>query len=43
MYSLTNPTSTITGNSAANNRVTINNVPVGNYPVVIADQGIVLF
>lgn len=43
VYSLTTPTSTITGNSAANNRVTINNVPVGNYPVVIADQGIVLF
>ncbi|MBL0727212.1 hypothetical protein [Piscinibacter sp. HJYY11] len=43
VYSLTTPASTITGNSAAANDVTVNNVPVGNYAVVIADQGVVLF
>jgi hypothetical protein len=33
----------VSSNSAASNDVTLNGVPVGDYPVVIADQGIVLF
>ncbi|CAN5805550.1 hypothetical protein BH11PSE12_BH11PSE12_31520 [soil metagenome] len=41
VYSTT--TAVITGNNAATNAVTIKNVPVGDYPVLIADQGIVLY
>lgn len=33
----------VAGNSAANNDVTLNGVPVGDYPVLIADQGIIQF
>lgn len=41
VYSTT--TATITGNNAATNAVTLKTIPVGDYPVLIADQGIVLF
>ncbi|MES2943605.1 MAG: cellulase family glycosylhydrolase [Pseudomonadota bacterium] len=43
VYSLATPAASITGNSAANNSVTVNSIPVGNYPIVISDQGIVLY
>jgi hypothetical protein len=33
----------VTANSAANNDVSLVGLPVGDYPVLIADQGIVLF
>lgn len=39
VYSTT--TATVTGNNAATNTVTLKAVPVGDYPVLIADQGIV--
>jgi hypothetical protein len=35
--------SIVSGNSSANNSVTLTLVPVGDHPVLIADQGIVLF
>lgn len=40
VYSTT--TAIVTGNNALANDVTIKNLPVGDYPVLIADQGIVL-
>lgn len=42
VYQLTSST-TIQANSASSNSVLLKNIPVGDYPVVIADQGIVVF
>ena len=38
-----NSTATVVGNSAASNDVGLRGIPVGDHPVLIADQGIVLF
>jgi len=42
VYELTD-TSTVVNNNAGANSVQVKNLPVGDYPVVIADQGLVIF